>query len=100
MNSFLKQIDGNSGSTKENFLELFEGGLRATTDISELNLIMKKLQFLGLNFDPFDQNVTTECREIIEQLKLTDHLSNPYEATNILLRLLDKTEEQLNNLKQ
>lgn len=69
-------------------------------DVMEVELLMKKLQFLGLNFDPFQDEVGNECEEIMNQLGLTDHMKNPYLATNILLRLLDKTEERLNNLKQ
>lgn len=61
---------------------------------------MKKLQFLGLNFDPFQAEIGNECGQIMDQLGLREHMMNPYQATNILLRLLDKTEERLNNLKQ
>ena len=69
-------------------------------NILELELLMKKLQFLGMNFDPFQTEHGNECGEILEQLDLSKHLINPYLATNILLRLLDITEERLNNLKQ
>jgi hypothetical protein len=61
---------------------------------------MKKLKFLGLNYDPFNPEVPSECQQVMENLGLTQHLKNPYLATNILLQLLDKTEERLNNLKQ
>lgn len=61
---------------------------------------MKKLKFLGLNFDPFAPEVSEECQQIMNNLGLTEHLKNPYQATNILLRLLDKTEDRVNNLKQ
>jgi hypothetical protein len=60
---------------------------------------MKKLQFLGSNFDPFGAGPSLECQAIMDHLDLTPHLQNPYLATNILLRLLDKTEEKLNSLK-
>ena len=69
-------------------------------DVVEVELLMKKLQFLGINFDPFQNEMGNECGVIMDQLGLTDHMKNPYLATNILLRLLDKTEERLNNLKQ
>lgn len=69
-------------------------------DVVEVEILMKKLQFLGINFDPFQDEIGNECETIMEQLGLTDHMKNPYLATNILLRLLDKTEERLNNLKQ
>lgn len=69
-------------------------------DVLEVELLMKKLQFLGINFDPFQNDAQMECTQIMDQLGLTNHMRNPYLATNILLRLLDKTEERLNNLKQ
>lgn len=69
-------------------------------DVLEVEKLMKKLQFLGINFDPFQGEIGNESGQIMEQLGLTEHMKNPYLATNILLRLLDKTEERLNNLKQ
>jgi hypothetical protein len=84
----------------ESFLLTFEKKLLGLNDILELELLMKKLQFLGLNFDPFQNVVESECEQIMDQLGMSAHMRNPYLATNILLRLLDKTEERLNNLKQ
>lgn len=78
----------------------FEKNILAMNDVNEAELLMKKLQFLGLNFDPFQENHSSECGQIMEQLGLNVHMSNPYLATNILLRLLDKTEERIKNLKQ
>ncbi len=78
----------------------FEQMILDLDDLPSVELIMKKLQYLGLHFNPFEENVTSECQEVMKSLKMTDHMHNPYLATNILLRLLDKTEEQLNKLKQ
>lgn len=71
-------------------------------NVFDVELLMKKLQFLGLHFDPFQDEIGNDCLQIMEQLGIgmVDHMRNPYLATNILLRLLDKTEERLNNLKQ
>lgn len=87
-------------STPENFLISFEEKLASETNIMSVEILMKKLQFLGSNFDPFGAEVSGECKTIIETLDLAIHFQNPYLATNILLRLLDKTEEKLNSLKQ
>lgn len=100
MNSLQKLNTGISADTHETFLVTFEKNLLAANDVLEVELLMKKLQFLGINFDPFQNESSTECNEIMNQLGLTIHMQNPYLATNILLRLLDKTEERLNNLKQ
>ncbi len=100
MNSLLKQTEKKELSSHETFLVLFEAKLAEIKKVEEAELLMKKLQFLGLNFDPFSQENTSECQQVMDNLGLTEHLKNPYLATNILLRLLDKTEEQLNKLKQ
>lgn len=100
MSSLLKHDHVESVDSPETFLVTFENKLLAMSDAQEVDLLMKKLQFLGINFDPFEQNHSSECGQIMDQLGLTNHMANPYLATNILLRLLDKTEERLNNLKQ
>ncbi len=99
MNSLLKQTNTETAGTPEDFVFEFEKKILAY-GILEAELIMTKLKFLGVNYDPFNPEVTTECQQIMDNLGLTDHLQNPYLATNILLRLLDKTEERVNNLKQ
>ncbi len=95
----MKQTTETSASTPENFLQEFESKILASS-LVEAELTMKKLQFLGLNFDPFTPENSIECQNVMENLGLTEHLKNPYLATNILLRLLDKTEERVNSLKQ
>ena len=101
MNSFLKQnlnLEGEVGH--EDYVHAFEKYLTLATDLSAIELLMKKLQFLGLHFDPFEPEVSPECQDIMTSLGIAEHLRNPYLATNILLRLLDKTEERINSLKQ
>jgi hypothetical protein len=100
MNSLQKQIDTMATNSHDDYVVSFEKNLLEIQNVVEVELIMKKLQFLGLNFDPFQNEVGSECEQIMNQLKITEHMKNPYLATNILLRLLDKTEERINNLKQ
>ena len=100
MNSLQKQIDLKVTNSHEDYVVSFEKTLLEIKSVVEIELIMKKLQFLGLNFDPFQNEVGSECEQIMNQLKIAEHMKNPYLATNILLRLLDKTEERINNLKQ
>ena len=100
MNSLQKQTANESQPSHETFLVEFEKGLLTMKDVLEVELLLKKLQFLGINFDPFQNEIGSECEQIMDQLRLSEHMKNPYLATNILLRLLDKTEERLNNLKQ
>ena len=101
MNSILKQKTGPTGEAgHEDYVESFEKHLKEATDLSRVEVLMKKLQYLGLHFDPFASVVTNECQDIMTSIGIADHLRNPYLATNILLRLLDKTEERINELKQ
>lgn len=90
----------NAAVSHEEYLSSFEKNLSLERDFSKVEILMKQLQFLGSNFDPFGAEVSAECQAIMEKLDLTLHFRNPYLATNILLRLLDKTEERLNSLKQ
>lgn len=99
MNSLQKQSPALASSPEE-FVLSFEKNLGQMMEFSAVEILMKKLQFLGTNFNPFETSVPEECQQIMDNLGLTIHLQNPYLATNILLRLLDKTEEQLNKLKQ
>lgn len=73
------------------------------TEVSSLNLptielLQKKLNFLCLEFDPYsfdleDQTVAT----ILNEFELQDFLDNPFIFTNIVLQLLDITEEAIKN---
>jgi hypothetical protein len=101
MSSLLKTSEALAkAETNTDYLLSFEKHLLTLSDPQEVELIMKKLKYLGLNYDPFSSKVPSECITIVEQLGLEAHLVNPYLATNILLRLLDLTEEKLNLLKQ
>lgn len=101
MNSLLKQDPSQSpGLSSESFVLRFKETLGNMNSFGDLEMLMKKLQYLGLHFDPFDQVVSSECQEILKQLDLTEQFQNPYQATNMLLRLLDLTEERINQIKQ
>lgn len=101
MTSLLKQDPSKpQGLSAESFVLRFKETLQKTESFAELDMLMKKLQYLGLHFDPFDQEVTSECQEILKQLDLAEQFQNPYQATNMLLRLLDLTEERINQIKQ
>jgi hypothetical protein len=99
MNSLQKQSTDQKVETPEEFVSEFEKKLLAQS-LMDAELTMKKLKYLGINFDPFNSEIETECQQVMDSFGLTEHMKNPYLATNILLRLLDKTEERINNLKQ
>lgn len=99
MSSLQQKTTVQGAPTQESYVASFERNLASLEQAAEVELVMKKLKFLGLNYDPFGPEVTDECKAVMEGLGLTPHLSNPYQATNLLLRLLDKTEERLNELK-
>ena len=70
-------------SFEENLLKL---------DKQELDLVIKKLSFLCLNYDPYDSDIEDEVENIINEYQLEEYTSNPFEFTNIVLQILDKTE--------
>lgn len=100
MNSLQKQNHSPNISFQESYLVTFENMVSKIENVVEAELLFKKLQFLGLNFDPFQEEIGDECKQIMDQLGITEQIQNPYLFTNLLLRLLDRTEEKLNNLKQ
>jgi hypothetical protein len=100
MTSLQKQTLGPGSDSPEILVISFEKKLLNLKDVRKVEILMKKLQYLGTHFNPFAEKVESECEQILTQLGLIEHMRNPYLATNILLRLLDKTEERLNNLKQ
>jgi hypothetical protein len=100
MNSLQKQTTPDLLETPELYILKFETHLSDMNKWQDAELLLLKLQFLGVNYDPFSDQNPEECSQVIENLGLSEHLKNPYEATNMILRLLDKTEERLNKLKQ
>lgn len=58
----------------------------------ELALTIKKLNFLCLNFDPYKEYISHEVENIIKEFSLDNFMHNPFEFTNIVLQILDKTE--------
>jgi hypothetical protein len=100
MNSLQQTSESPGSISPEDFVKEFEAKLEREQDAETVEKLHVKLQFLGLNFDPFAGEASGECRQVMQSLGLTQHLSNPYLATNLLLRLLDKTEERINQLKQ
>jgi hypothetical protein len=100
MNSVQKQYLDKTENSPDELVIGFEKFLMSLPDFLEVEVVMKKLQFLGIHFDPFQDVMGKECEQIVEQLGLKNQLQDPYLFTNTLLRLLDKTEERMNNLKQ
>lgn len=77
----------------------FESDILAIKSATKAELLFKKLKYLGNHLDPFNPEISIECQQIMNHLGLDLYLANPYEMTNMLLRLLDKSEEQFNKLK-
>lgn len=98
MSSLLKTVPAKAPAPQD-YLSQFEAKILAMNTLEEVELLFKKLKFLGIHFDPFASDLSPECHSIMTQLDLHLYLDNPYQMTNMLLRLLDKTEERINNLK-
>jgi len=87
-------------SRSEDVIFHFEIYLKSIQKISEVKKLMKKLKYLGLNFDPFSVEISQECLDVLKSLRLDHQNSDPYGVTNIILRLIDLTEEKLNQFNQ
>jgi hypothetical protein len=61
----------------------------------ELKTTEMKLKYLCDNFNPFDQYISNETENILNEFSLMNFTKNPYEFTNILLQLIDKLENQI-----
>jgi len=84
----------------EDVIFQFENYLKSIQKISEVKKLMKKLKYLGLNFDPFSGEISQECLDVLKSLQLDHQTSDPYQTTNTILRLIDLTEEKLNQFNQ
>lgn len=55
-----------------------------------------KLNYLCINFDPYDSmEMSSEIENIITEFKLNEFLSNPFEFTNVVLQILDKLDNEI-----
>lgn len=58
-----------------------------------LKLCQKKLNFLCLEFDPFNADeLTIEEENILDEYNLRETIKNPFEFTNVILQMLDIVE--------
>ena len=64
--------------------------------MKELDLVIKKLNFVCLSFDPYGHEPSNEVENIMLDYELNEFTTNPFDFTNILLQMLDKTD----NLKK
>ncbi len=63
--------------------------------VEKLQEYKAKLDFICQNYDPFNQKEDLEVEKLIQELQLQDFLNDPFEFTNHLLQLLDKTQSQI-----
>lgn len=70
-------------------------------DVDALKMTLKKLNYLSFEIDPYDlDGMGQEEKTIIEEFNISDFLANPFEFTNILLKMIDTTESLINNKYQ
>lgn len=69
-------------------------------NLKTLKLEQTKLNYLCINYDPYDAlEKPTEVENIIKEYKLEPFTSNPFEFTNVVLQILDRLEQEI-KLKQ
>lgn len=57
-----------------------------------LDLVIKKLNYLCLDFDPYALDKSTEAENILNEFELDQFCSNPFDFTNVVLQMMDITE--------
>jgi hypothetical protein len=71
--------------------------LKATSP-QEWMLHKTRLEYLALNFDPFDvHEISSECMQIISYYQLEPFLNDPYKFTSLLLLWLDQVDQNLSH---
>jgi hypothetical protein len=55
----------------------------------------EKLDILCQEFNPFEGAIAQEVRELIEELELSELLSDPFSFTNHVLKELDQIDGEL-----
>ena len=66
-------------------------------DLEGLKLVLKKLNFLSFEVDPYDvTNLKSEEQNIMNEFKLMDSIANPFEYTNKVLKMIDLVESKIN----
>jgi len=95
MNSNLERSSQQTPARLENYIESFSAKLETISQTSELELLLKKLRFLGSEFDPFDQNPAHEILQTLNSLNLETMTEDPFLMTNIILKMIDLVEQKL-----
>tara|TARA_Y100000385_G_C13022156_1_gene606683 strand:- start:21 stop:338 length:318 start_codon:yes stop_codon:yes gene_type:complete len=57
-----------------------------------LDLVIKKLNYLCLDFDPYALDKSSETENILDEFELDQFCSNPFDFTNVVLQMMDVTE--------
>jgi len=66
-------------------------------NLENLKTVLKKLNFLSFEVDPYDvSSLKAEEENILNEFKLSDSLTNPFEYTNKVLMMIDLVESKIN----
>lgn len=76
-------------------MEDFVAKMKRVRSLKTLKTHQKTLQFLALDFDPFTTNLSNEAKQILAKYHLESEISDPFQFTNTLLRMLDLLEERI-----
>lgn len=78
----------------------FEKNLNEIT-LEQCKINYKKLSYLCHHYDPYDQSdiENTEVKNILNSTGLSEYIANPFEYTNLLLQMMDKSETKIKSLE-
>lgn len=95
MNSNITTNDSNNSGQALETIKNFKDEL-SKKSLDGLTTILKKLNYLCLNFDPYNNlHLRQEEENILNEFELKEYLNNPFHFTNIILQMLDKTESEI-----
>ena len=93
-----KQTNLDNSSRPNRSLEIVENFTNELKKSSknQLDLCLKKLNFLCLEFDPYQTDyLKVEEENILNELGLMDTIQDPFEFTKVILQMLDNVETEL-----
>lgn len=89
------EVTRSDQSQRAELIENFKVDI-AKKSIAGLKVLSKKLNFLCLELDPYNNlDLSTEEENILAEFGIREFLNNPFEFTNIVLQLMDQVETEI-----
>ena len=99
MNNLKNQTNPIEAQNLSDTFFTFETKLK-NNSVEKLQQKHLKLSFLCEHFNPYDtQELSVEVENILNEFELMKFIHNPFDFTNIVLRMLDQLDNQIKSKK-